>query len=63
MVLIILIMAFLDFLGPNKTNNLGLARTRVLCIFLMVIIFHYLSFFSRFWAEIVFNGQSWVILV
>jgi hypothetical protein len=29
----------------------------------MVIIFHYLSYFSKVWAEIVFNGHSWVILV
>jgi hypothetical protein len=29
----------------------------------LVIIFHYLYYFSKVWAEIVFNGYSWVILV
>jgi hypothetical protein len=29
----------------------------------MVITFHYLSYFSKVWTEIVFNIHSWVILV
>jgi hypothetical protein len=27
------------------------------------MIFLYLSYFSKFWAELVFNEHSWVILV
>jgi hypothetical protein len=28
-----------------------------------VVIFYYLSYFSKVWVEITFNGHSWFIFV